>query len=178
MMGYRTAEERRQIGECDAMADVRSAGFGLTMPGGHPSELHQRRDAAPKPARLDCTCGVQRGRGRFTAPTASTPEEAIEFIATQVADGSDFIKIMIEEGSVLAAPGLPMLSHPTVVTAVREAHRLGTLAIAHALTLGAAQQAIAAGMDGLAHVFIDQPHPRRSSPPSPRPASSSSPAWC
>ena len=159
MMGFRTAEERREVAECDEMADVRSAGFGLTAPGGHPSELHRRGDAAPKAApKPDCTCAVRPGRGRFTAPTASTPEEAIAFIATRVADGSDFIKIMIEEGGVLAAPGLPMLSHPTVVAAVREAHRHGKLAIAHALTLDAAQQAIAAGIDGLAHIFIDQPH--------------------
>ena len=164
MMGYRTAEERAQVAACDEMADVRSAGFGLTAPGGHPSELHRRGGAAPEaPAapqapKPDCTCGVQRGRGRFMAPTASTPEEAIEFVAARVADGADYIKIMIEEGSVLAAPGLPMLSHPTVIAAVLAAHRHGKLAIAHALTSSAARQAIAAGIDGLAHVFIDQPH--------------------
>jgi imidazolonepropionase-like amidohydrolase len=65
---------------------------------------------------------------------------------------------MIEEGTVLKAPGLPMLTNDTLLTAVREAHSHGKLAIAHTLTAAATEQAIAAGMDGLAHVFLDQPH--------------------
>jgi imidazolonepropionase-like amidohydrolase len=65
---------------------------------------------------------------------------------------------MIEEGSVLKAPGLPLMSNETVRTAVKEAHNHGKLAIAHVLTYDATKEAIEAGMDGLAHVFIDQPH--------------------
>jgi imidazolonepropionase-like amidohydrolase len=62
------------------------------------------------------------------------------------------------EGTVLKASGLPMLTNDTLLTAVREAYSHGKLAIAHTLTAAATEQAIAAGMDGLAHVFLDQPH--------------------
>ena len=64
---------------------------------------------------------------------------------------------MIEEGHVLGCPGLPLLSNETLVAAVDEAHRHNKLAIAHALAAAAGQQAIAAGVDGLAHVWIDRP---------------------
>src|SRR6478736_9403957 len=39
MQGANTARDRSHITEDDAVADVRSAGFGLTPPGGHPEEL-------------------------------------------------------------------------------------------------------------------------------------------
>jgi len=64
---------------------------------------------------------------------------------------------MIEEGSLLQSPNLPLLSGETIKTGVDEAHRHGKLAIAHVLTYEASKQAIQAGMDGLAHVFIDKP---------------------
>ena len=41
---------------------------------------------------------------------------------------------------------------------MKEAHRYGKMAIAHVTTAAATQQAIAAGMDGLAHLFFDRPH--------------------
>src|SRR5688572_28460555 len=39
MQGVNTRGRRTGIIENDALSDVRSAGFGLTPPGGHPSEL-------------------------------------------------------------------------------------------------------------------------------------------
>jgi imidazolonepropionase-like amidohydrolase len=83
--------------------------------------------------------------------------EAVKFVAHRVADGADYIKTMIEEGRALKAPGLPVMSNETVKTAVKETHKHGKLAIAHVLTYDATQEAIEAGMDGLAHVFIDKP---------------------
>jgi hypothetical protein len=65
---------------------------------------------------------------------------------------------MIEEGSILKAPGLPMMPKDTVRTAVTEAHKHGKLAIARVLTYDATKEAIKAGMHGLAHIFIDKPH--------------------
>jgi len=156
MQGHWTARDRKEVAERNDVADIRSAGMGITAPGGHPSELFSNdedpgADADHHPA--------DDGHGHdFVAPFASTPEEATNFVAKLVANGSDYIKIMIEEGSVLGAPGLPMLNNDTIVAAVRAAHRHGKLAIAHTLTAAATQQAIAAGMDGLAHLFIDRPH--------------------
>lgn len=50
---------------------------------------------------------------------------------------------MIEEGSVLDA--------------VTAAHSYSKIAIAHALTREATCQALAVGIDGLAHLFLDTP---------------------
>jgi hypothetical protein len=60
---------------------------------------------------------------------------------------------MVEEGSILGSPGLPLLSNETLITAVEEAHYHNKLAVAHALAAEAAKQIIAAGVDGLAHVW-------------------------
>lgn len=154
MQGYWTADERVDVAHDDGIADVRSAGFGLTTPGGHPSELFP---ADGPPPGVDISEGAEHDHG-VEPPEISTPEEAIKLVASLVEGGSDYIKIMIEEGTVLGSPGLPVLSDDTIVTAVREAHRHGKLAVAHVLTVDSTAQAIAAGMDGLAHLFCDRPH--------------------
>jgi imidazolonepropionase-like amidohydrolase len=51
-----------------------------------------------------------------------------------------------------------MLNQATLNAGVAEAHRHGMLTVAHALTLDATRMAIEAGIDGLAHLFLDQPH--------------------
>ena len=173
MMGHWTAEQRKEVSERDDVADLRTADFGMTAPGGHPSELHVPRPGAESAgrghrgaARQGPPSGVgplhgPPGHGHqlgLRPPSATTPAEAVEFVAARIADGADYIKIMIEEGSVLKAPGLPLMSTETIITAVKEAHRYGKIAIAHALTYEATQQAIWAGVDGLAHLFIDRPH--------------------
>lgn len=51
------------------------------------------------------------------------------------------------------------MTAPEVVTAaVRAGHDRGKLVLAHALTLDATAQTIAAGADGLAHLFVDTGH--------------------
>lgn len=157
MMGHWTRQERAEVAARDDIADVRSAGLGISAPGGHPSELmadveHPWDDAPPGDA------GDAHRHDDFVMPSASTPDEAAAIVAARVAEGVDYIKVMIEEGSVLGHPGLPLLSDETLATAVREAHRHGKMAIAHTLTAQATRQAIAAGVDGLAHVFMDRPH--------------------
>ena len=160
MMGHWSAEDRAEISANDDVADVRSAGFGISAPDGHPSELmggprEADPDQIPTPEHEH---GDDHGPHGFVMPSATTPEEAVAFVEQLVASGSDYIKVMIEEGSVLASPGLPMMSNDTLVAAVQAGHKHGKKVIAHALTLEATHQAIAAGVDGLAHLFIDQPH--------------------
>ncbi|WP_250562512.1 amidohydrolase family protein [Sphaerisporangium fuscum] len=146
MQGYWTPEQRKEIEENDAIADVRSALLGLMAPGGHPheliAELNEHRPG---------------GQG-WTPPSVSTPEEAVAFVNARVAEGADYIKVMIEEGTVMGHPGLPMISTETLRAGVAEAHRLGRQVIAHAMTLESTVQAIEVGVDGLAHLFIDRPH--------------------
>ncbi len=170
MMGHWTPHERREVAETDDIADVRSAGMGISAPDGHPSELMggpppgddthpdtspgEHGDTAPGEH------GDEHGPHGFVMPSASTPQEAVAFVEQLVAGGSDYIKVMIEEGSVLASPGLPMMTNQTLLAAVGAAHDHGMTVIAHALTLQATEQALAAGIDGLAHLFIDRPHTR------------------
>ncbi|KKY18741.1 putative organophosphate acid anhydrase [Phaeomoniella chlamydospora] len=65
---------------------------------------------------------------------------------------------MIEEGSVLDSPGLPVLSQNTLGAAVKQAYSHSKITIVHVLTFPTAQTAVDIGIDGVAHLFIDQPH--------------------
>ena len=159
MMGHWSEQERREIAESDDVADIRSAGMGISAPDGHPSELMGGPPPNTDNAGDDQAGGAEaHGDHGFVMPSASTPQEAVAFVEQLVASGSDYIKVMIEEGSVLASPGLPMMTNETLVAAVDAGHQHGMTVIAHALTLQATAQAIAAGVDGLAHLFIDRPH--------------------
>lgn len=128
MTGFFTTEQRKNL----AGADVRSALMPVSPPDGHPSVFGP-------------------------VPTVDGPEDVAAFIAGQVAQGADYVKIMVEEGTVLGVPGLPQLSDETIRKAVTEAHRHNRLAIAHAMAAQATERAINAGVDGLAHLFMD-PH--------------------
>ncbi|MEV4252392.1 amidohydrolase family protein [Spirillospora sp. NPDC049652] len=148
MQGMNTRENRGLIAEDDTVADVRSSGFAITPPGGHPSELmpegfRPKWDLPPVMPLM---------------PFSTTPEEAAAFVPQLLARGSDFIKFMIDDGSVEGHPGLPMLDQATVNAGVAEAKKYGALTVAHALTVDATRMAAEAGVDGLTHVFMDQPH--------------------
>ncbi|WP_349867616.1 amidohydrolase family protein [Leifsonia sp. WHRI 6310E] len=158
MQGMFTRGTRAQVTENDRVADVRSAGFGITPPGGHPSELmgdggHDDGDEAPWESEGE----VADQWADIVMPFATTPEEAVAFIPRLEAAGSDYIKFMIDDGTVEGAPGLPVLDDATVAAGVEEAHRRGLLTVAHTLTVEATSSAIAAGIDGLVHLFMDRP---------------------
>ena len=79
-----------------------------------------------------------------------TADEAERFVTERFAEGSDFLKILID----LPGPG------PGQVTAdalVASAHRIGRLVVAHALSHEAAEVAQAAGADALTHTPLDRP---------------------
>nr|WP_252508926.1 amidohydrolase family protein [Paenibacillus peoriae] len=90
-------------------------------------------------------------------PQVTTVDEAIKHVHTQVENGADYIKIMIEEGTVMATPGLPVLSDEILKVAVEEAHKFDKIVIAHVLTAQSSQTAMDIGVDGLGHLFIDRP---------------------
>jgi len=92
-------------------------------------------------------------------PTVNTPQQARRFVTKQAASGADYIKVFIEDGSTIGYPGLPVINQPTLLTAISTAHELGKLVIAHATTADGARRAIASGVDGLAHLFLDAPTP-------------------
>jgi imidazolonepropionase-like amidohydrolase len=156
MQGLLTRHNRAHISENDSLADVRSAGFAITPPGGHPSELFPQ-DARPGENGEEVH-DEHTDHGDLVMPFSTTPQEAESFIPELIAAGSDYIKFMVDDGTVEGHPGLPMLDQATLNAGVAEAHRHGMLTVAHTLTVDATHMAIEAGVDGLVHLFMDQPH--------------------
>lgn len=113
-------------------ADVFSAGTLATAPGGHGTEY-----------------GVQ-------IPTLASPAEARAFVDARIAEGSDYIKAIYDDGSAFGFKR-PTLSRETLAAVVEAAHRRRTLAIVHIATVKDARDAIQAGADGLAHVYAGAP---------------------
>ncbi|VVJ20797.1 Uncharacterised protein [Amycolatopsis camponoti] len=148
MQGMNTRENRAHLTEDDTVADIRSSGFAITPPGGHPSELMPEgfRPAGNLPPVMPLM------------PFSTTPEQAAAFVPQLLARGSDYIKFMIDDGSVEGHPGLPMLDQATLDAGVAEAKKYGALTVAHTLTLDATRMAAEAGIDGVVHVFMDRPH--------------------
>jgi imidazolonepropionase-like amidohydrolase len=170
MMGGFTSKGRdTQLKGITNAADVRSAGMGLTAPGGHPDELIPKGDGIPEFVLKEMEKMSEEEKAVFIAahqaqrdeeeqgPDVTSLEGAIAFVHRQVDNGADYFKIMIEEGTVMNAPGLPVIETHILKAAVDEAHKLGKIAIAHVLTAEAAKTAVEIGVDGLAHLFIDRP---------------------
>ncbi|WP_433226456.1 amidohydrolase family protein [Microtetraspora malaysiensis] len=155
MQGANTSDNRAHISDDDTVADVRSSGFAITPPGGHPSELFPEgfRPGPPPGAK-----GGEPAGPEPLMPFSTTPEEAVAYIPQLIERGSDYIKFMVDDGSVEGHPGLPMLDQATLNAGVAEAKKHGMLTVAHALTVDATRMAVEAGIDGLVHLFMDQPH--------------------
>ena len=125
----------KQIQAADSFdaASIRTAGPVATAPGGHPTQM----EGGARPGSI---------------PTVSAPGEADAFVAARVAEGSDFIKIIYDDIEKYGKK-LPMLDETTVAALVKAAHARERTAVAHIGTEGHARSAIAAGVDGLAHLF-------------------------
>jgi imidazolonepropionase-like amidohydrolase len=119
------------------VADIRSASTGATVLGGHPSRLIGRAF-----------------REQF--PVVAGPADAAQFVRDRIAEGADFIKLLIDDGTAKGET-LPTLSEDVARIIVDTAHGYGLLAVAHATSVNDALTAVRAGVDGLAHVFMDQP---------------------
>jgi len=112
-------------------ADLRSAGTLATAPGGH---------------------GTEYG---LKIPTLTSPQDAQAFVDARIAEGSDYIKIIYDDGSAYGMH-FPTLSKATMAAVVEAAHARGKMAVAHIGSYQGARDAINAGVDGLAHLFIDR----------------------
>jgi imidazolonepropionase-like amidohydrolase len=116
-------------GQAADRADLYSAGTLITAPGGHGTEY-----------------GIK-------IPTLSDPSEAQAFVDARIAEGSDYIKLVLDDASAYGGHR-PTLSKETLAAAIAAAHRRGKLAVVHIATLQDAEEAINAGADGLAHLFV------------------------
>ncbi|HEX7705804.1 MAG TPA: CIA30 family protein [Thermoanaerobaculia bacterium] len=127
----RSMREQQAAGGASGRADLFSAGTLVTAPGGH---------------------GTQYG---IPIPTIAAPEQAQEFVDARIAEGSDWIKIVYDDGSAYGM-STPTVSEKTMRAVIAAAHARKKLAVVHIGTLAAARQAIDAGADAIVHLFIDR----------------------
>ncbi len=118
--------------KADGRADLFSAGTLVTAPGGH---------------------GTEYG---FPIPTITSADHAGEFVAARIAEGSDYIKIVYDDGSEIGLPW-KTIDELTLAAVIRAARDRKKLAVVHVLAREFARRAIAHGADGLVHLFVDQP---------------------
>lgn len=108
-------------------ADLFSAGTLVTAPGGHGTEF------------------------TLPIPTLEKGADAQAFVDARIAEGSHFIKVVMEEG--FGGHHMNTLDLATVKAVIDAAHKRGKLAVVHISTLKDARAALEAGADGLAHLF-------------------------
>ena len=123
---------RRQqaAGGASSRADI-FAGGPVTVEGGH---------------------GTQFG---MSLPTLDNPDQTEAFISDRVADGADFIKVLYEAGETVGRT-IPTFAPATLPRIVAAAHSHDLRAVFHVSTAKAAGEAIAAGADGLVHMYYDR----------------------
>jgi len=124
-------KKMQSSGSADDMAFLISAGTLATAPGGH---------------------GTQYG---LSIPTVSKAEDAQDFVEARIAEGSDFIKIIYDDGSAYNLQR-PTLDKATISALADAARQKGKLSIIHAATLQNCKDALEAGVSGLAHLFFDK----------------------
>ncbi len=124
------AAAKQQAGARPDVADVRSAGIGATAPGGHPSMLYP------------------------PFPTLAGPEQAGQFVADRVAEGSDYLKVFGPTGA--AGPrAAPSLGLETVTALTKAAHGCRLVVVAHVNSVAGVGKVVSAGVDVVAHVPVD-----------------------
>ncbi|MFF5716101.1 amidohydrolase family protein [Streptomyces buecherae] len=133
--------QRRLAAERDDVADLRSAGTLATVPGGHPTQLLPDLPGAPD-------------GGPVAIDVIDDPARAPEFVRARQAEGADYLKIVIDDGSVHGTD-LPTMTPRLAAALTSAAHAVGLRVIAHAITAAEVATALDAGVDGLAHVWTD-----------------------
>lgn len=125
------------------------------------TQWRRQQAAGAVPDRADVFAGgpvtVAGGHGTqfgIALPTLDDPERTDAFIADRAAAGADFIKVIYEAGS--AGRPLPTFAASTLPRIVAAAHRHDLLAVFHISTAEAAGEVIAAGADGLVHMYFDR----------------------
>lgn len=114
-------------------ADLWAAGEILTAPGGH---------------------GTQFG---IAVEPVTDVASASAAVGKRVAAGSDFLKFVLDDGSAYGRPGaIPTLDVDVAAALIRAAHAQQKMALAHVSAARSARSVIAAGADGLVHVWSDR----------------------
>lgn len=111
-------------------ADLRSAGILVTAPGGHGTEFG------------------------MPIPTLDGAADAQAFVDARIAEGSDYIKIVRDNGRIYGLTW-PTLDDDELAAVVSAAHWRQKMAVVHIGSQADAVAAIRAGADGLVHLFED-----------------------
>ncbi|WP_339939021.1 amidohydrolase family protein, partial [Undibacterium luofuense] len=118
----------RQLKEKNTrLPDTYSAGMLATVKGGH---------------------GTEYG---LPVETLSAPDQAQAWVDARIAEGSHFIKIVMESGGHEHV--VPSLSRDTVKALISAAHKRNKLALVHISSIDDALFALENGADGLVHLF-------------------------
>jgi imidazolonepropionase-like amidohydrolase len=112
-------------------ADVFSAGILVTSPNGHGTQFGMR------------------------IPTISVPDSAQAFVDARVAEGSDYIKIVYDDGAAYALHRAT-IDKPTMCAVVAAAHARGKLAVVHVGAATGSRDALDCAADGLVHIHADR----------------------
>lgn len=123
--------DEQKAGNVADRADLFSASILVTAPGGH---------------------GTEYG---FTIPTITKPDEAQAFVDARIAEGSDWIKLVLDDGHPYGIKW-PTLSNETMRAVIAAAHKRNKLAVVHIGSADDARAAIDAGADALVHLFADK----------------------
>jgi imidazolonepropionase-like amidohydrolase len=123
--------DEQKAGNVADRADLFSASILVTAPGGH---------------------GTEYG---FAIPTITSPDDAQAFVDARIAEGSDWIKLVLDDGHAYGIKW-PTLSNETMRAVIAAAHKRGKLAVVHIGAADDARAAIDAGADALVHLFADK----------------------
>ena len=111
-------------------ADLYSAGTLVTAPHGHGTE-------------------------HADIPTISSPDQAQMVVDARIAEGSDYIKIVYDDGRTFGPP-IPTIDQRTLKAVVDAAHARQRLALVHIGSVPGARDALESGADGLVHLSPDR----------------------
>lgn len=112
------------------LADIRGAGNPASAPGGFQTTRMGYPDSS----------------------VVTGPADASRFVANHVADGADYIKVIVEDPHIMGSAALDVA---TIAALVEATHQVGLKVIAHVTTLAALMNAAEAGVDILTHAPID-----------------------
>ena len=125
------AEQQRADGAL-RRADLYSAGTLVTSPKGHGTEY------------------------ALQIPTLAVAADAQTFIDARIAEGSDYIKIVYDDGASYGMQ-MPTIDRAVLAAAIAAAKTRGKLTVVHIGSRQGAIDTIAAGASGLVHIFADAP---------------------
>ena len=129
-MGSQSMASTNSLRHRQGLADIRGVGNPASAPG-----------------------GIQTTRMGMPASSAVTgPADASRFVAERVAEGADYIKVIVEDPGRMGPAAFDVA---TIAALVEAAHQAGLKAIAHVTTIAAFKNAAEAGVDILTHAPLD-----------------------